>query len=50
VSENSASVVTGTAIGGISDEVGGTVALTNSTVVNNIPTNCDFSDPDRALP
>jgi hypothetical protein len=50
VSGNSASVLTGTAVGGISDEVGGSVTLTNSTVVNNIPTNCDFSDPDCAMP
>ena len=50
VSGNSAGVLTGTAVGGMSDEVGGTVTLTNSTVVSNIPTNCDFSDPDCALP
>src|SRR5438445_1936662 len=49
VSENSASAPTGTAVGGISNEVGGTPTLTNSTVVNNIPTNCDFTDPDCAL-
>jgi hypothetical protein len=50
VSGNSASSVSGAAVGGISNRSPGTVTLTKSQVVNNIPINCDFSDPACALP
>ena len=50
VSENSASAPPGTAVGGISNQSPATITLTKSQVVNNIPINCDFSDPACALP
>lgn len=45
VSGNTASAPAGKAVGGISEQTPGTVTLTNTVVVDNIPINCDFSDP-----
>jgi hypothetical protein len=44
VSGNNASSTSGAAVGGISNG-NATITLTNSVVVNNIPINCNFSDP-----
>jgi fibronectin-binding autotransporter adhesin len=48
VSENNASPALGATVGGIGKFFTGTVSLLNSRVVNNIPNNCNFSDPDCA--
>lgn len=48
VSGNSASAPAGVAVGGISNEPPAAISLSSSPVVNNIPTNCDFSDPNCA--
>jgi hypothetical protein len=44
VSGNSAGSTGGSAVGGIGNG-NATISLTNSVVVNNIPINCNFSDP-----
>ena len=45
VSGNSASPALGVTVGGIGKFFTGTVELRNSSVANNIPNNCNFSDP-----
>jgi hypothetical protein len=42
---NSASPALSFTVGGIGNLFSGAVELQNSRVVNNIPSNCNFSDP-----